>query len=193
MHGDDMEQYSVKVFSSSISELREAPEYIKVLPLGHVSSEKGDFVVDDESFRTMKEHMQRRKIDIVIDYEHQTLHDVQAPAGGWIKELVLKSDGVYARVEWTERAKRYLKNREYRYLSPVVMVRDKDRKVSQLHSAALTNTPAINGMTPIVNSVGLEEQNKPVIDEALKHIMHMLNLSENDFLKYGESSNEVEI
>ncbi len=186
MHGDDMEQYSVKVFSSSISELREAPEYIKVLPLGHVSSEKGDFVVDDESFRTMKEHMQRRKIDIVIDYEHQTLHDVQAPAGGWIKELVLKSDGVYARVEWTEQAKRYLKNREYRYLSPVVMVRDKDRKVSQLHSAALTNTPAINGMTPIVNSVGLEEQNKPVIDETLKHIMHMLNLSENDFLKYGE-------
>ncbi|WP_261949169.1 phage protease [Paenibacillus melissococcoides] len=34
----------------------------------------------------MKETFHRRALDIVIDYEHQTLEDVQAPAGGWIKE-----------------------------------------------------------------------------------------------------------
>lgn len=179
---DEMEPY-IKVLSST-SEIWEAPECIKVLPCGYVSSEKGDFIVDADSFRLMKEHMKHRNIDIVIDYEHQTLNDVQAPAGGWIKELVLKSDGVYAKVEWTERARQYLLNREYRYLSPVVLVRKRDRKAAQLHSAALTNTPAINGMTPIVNSIVLAED-KPELDKMQAHILRMLNLTEDDFRKYG--------
>ena len=113
---------------SHTANLTDAPEYIMVLPLGYISSENGDFLVDRESFRMMKEHMERRAVDIVVDYEHQTLADIQAPAGGWIKELVLKSDGIFAKVEWTKRAKDYLRNREYRYLSPVVMVRKKDRR-----------------------------------------------------------------
>lgn len=40
-----------------------------------------------------------RNIDLVIDYEHRTLNNVQAPAGEWIKELVLKRDGIYVKVE----------------------------------------------------------------------------------------------
>ena len=170
---------------SQTANLTEAPEYIRVLPLGYISSEKGDFLVDSESFQMMKEHMEHRAVDIVIDYEHQTLRGMQAPAGGWIKELVLKSDGIFARVEWTKRAKDYLQNREYRYLSPVVMVRKKDRKASQIHSVALTNTPAINGMIPIVNSVIPPLQDDTQLNENQKKICRMLNISESDFVEYG--------
>lgn len=170
---------------SQAEKLTEAHEYIRVLPLGYISSEKGDFLVDSESFRMMKEHMEHRAVDIVIDYEHQTLKDMQAPAGGWIKELVLKSDGIFAKVEWTKRAKNYLQNREYRYLSPVVMVRKKDRKASQIHSVALTNTPAINGMMPIVNSAKPFLGTNTQLDEMQKKICRMLNLSEADFVNYG--------
>lgn len=170
---------------SQTANLSEAPEYIRVLPLGYISSEKGDFLVDSESFRMMKEHMEHRAVDIVIDYEHQTLRDMQAPAGGWIKELVLKSDGIFAKVEWTKRAKDYLQNREYRYLSPVVMVRKKDHKASQIHSVALTNTPAINGMMPIVNSVKPPLQADTQLNENQKKIYRMLNIGESDFIKYG--------
>lgn len=166
---------------SQSADLTEAPEYIKVLPLGHVSSEKGDFVVDGESFRMMKEHREHRAVDIVVDYEHQTLQDVQAPAAGWIKELILKRDGIFAKVEWTKRAKNYLQNREYRYLSPVVMVRKSDNKAAQIHSVALTNTPAINGMIPIVNSVKASFK----LDDTMKEICRMLNISEKDVLTYG--------
>lgn len=179
----DMEMYTEIL--SQTANLAEAPEYIRVLPLGYVSSEKGDFLVDSESFRMMKEHMEHRAVDIVIDYEHQTLRDIQAPAGGWIKELILKNDGIFAKVEWTTKAKNYLQNREYRYLSPVVMVRKKDRKASQIHSAALTNTPAINGMIPIVNSAKPFRGNSPQLDEMQKKICRMLNISESDFLNYG--------
>lgn len=128
------------------------PDRIRILPVGRVNSEKGSFTVDEESYRAMKAEMQRRGIDIVIDYEHQTLKDVQAPAGGWVKELIYTPEAVEARVEWTPRAKEYLKNREYRYLSPVVLTRKKDNRAVALHSLALTNTPAINGMFAIVNS-----------------------------------------
>lgn len=52
----------------------------------------------------------------------------------------------------TERAAEYLKNREYKYISLVVTLRNMGRKAVGLHSAALTNTPAIDAMTPVACS-----------------------------------------
>lgn len=135
------------------NDIGQCPEEVKILPVGTVNSEKGDFIVDQESYKQMKAEMQRRGIDIVIDYEHQTLKDVQAPAGGWVKDLIYTPEAIVAKVEWTPKAKEYLKNKEYRYLSPVVLTRKSDSKAVVLHSLALTNTPAINGMFAIVNSV----------------------------------------
>ena len=125
---------------------------VKLLPLGLVHSTKGDFLVDNESFRSIRCKFTERQLQIPIDYEHQTLKDMQAPAAGWIKDIVLKSDGIYGAVDWTERAAEYLKNREYRYLSPVILTQGKERRVVALHSAALTNTPAIDAMTPVACS-----------------------------------------
>lgn len=125
---------------------------VKLLPLGLVRCTHGDFLVDDESFKSIRCKFMERQVEIPIDYEHQTLKDVEAPAAGWIKDIILKSDGIYGVVDWTERAAGYLKNQEYKYLSPVISVRNSDRKAISLHSAALTNTPAINAMTPIACS-----------------------------------------
>lgn len=135
---------------------------VKLLPLGVVHSTKGDFLVDNESFRSILDAFHQRQLEIPIDYEHQTLKDMQAPAAGWIKDFVLRNDGIYGAVDWTKRAAEYLKNKEYRYLSPVIHIRKEDRKVMELHSAALTNTPAINAMTAIVNS------NKPELNPPLE-------------------------
>ncbi len=54
-------------------------------------------------------------------------------------------------VEWTKPALEQLAAKQYRYLSPVALVRKHDRKLIGLHSVALTNKPAIVGMEPIVN------------------------------------------
>ena len=131
-------------------ELSGVPTEIKILPLGRVHSQKGDFNVDDESFELIRKQFKDRKLDLVIDYEHQTLSDVQAPAGGWIKDLYKGEDAIIAKVEWTPKAAEYLKNKEYRYLSPVVLVRKRDQKATAIHSVALTNTPAIDGMFALV-------------------------------------------
>ena len=139
-------------FEESGCSAQTSPKLVKLLPLGLVHSTKGDFLVDDESFRLIRCKFMERQLQIPIDYEHQTLKDMQAPAAGWVKDIVLKSDGIYGAVDWTERAAEYLKNREYRYISPVVTLRNADKKAVGLHSAALTNTPAINAMTPIACS-----------------------------------------
>lgn len=159
----------------------EAPDEIKILPLGTVHSQKGDFVVDDESFDLINRHFENRGLDLVIDYEHQTLKDVQAPAGGWIKKLVKTNDAIAAQVEWTEKAKQYLENKEYKYLSPVVICRKRDGKAVALHSVALTNTPAIDGMFALVNSIDISS---PAGAEGgnsmeLKKIVALLGLPED--------------
>lgn len=144
------------VCSANGVEIDGVPTEVKILPLGHVISRKGDFDVDEESFRLMQQHFKDRGIDIVVDYEHQTLDDVQAPAGGWIKELYKGEDAIIAKIEWTPKAAEYLKNKEYKYLSPVVLTRKIDKKAVLLHSVALTNTPAIDGMFPIINAVDID-------------------------------------
>ncbi|MEF2968350.1 phage protease [Paenibacillus sp. M1] len=156
------------------------PDIIKVLPLGRVKSQKGDFIVDQESFQEIQRKFRERALDIVVDYEHQTLEDVQAPAGGWIKDLILQDDAIAAKVEWTPKAQEYLRNKEYRYLSPVVLVRKSDTKAIVLHSVALTNTPAIDGMFPIVNSLNfkLDEGGRNEMD-FLKKLAALLGLGED--------------
>lgn len=139
-------------FEESGYSAQTSQKLVRLLPLGLVHSTKGDFLVDNESFRSIRCKFTDRQLQIPIDYEHQTLKDMQAPAAGWIKDIVLKSDGIYGAVEWTERAAEYLKNREYRYLSPVILTQGEERRVVALHSAALTNTPAIDAMTPIACS-----------------------------------------
>ena len=62
-------------------EVQGVPEVIRILPLGHVTSQKGEFDVDEESLRLMKAEIARHGVDVVVDYEHQTLDGVQAPAG----------------------------------------------------------------------------------------------------------------
>lgn len=161
-------------------EVTGAPEVINILPLGHVISTKGEFDVDEESFRSMKQQFEGRGIDLVIDYEHQTLAGTQAPAAGWVKELFLKDGNIAARVIWTPPATQYLENKEYRYLSPVVSVRKSDNKATALHSIALTNTPAIDGMEPLVNSANYKnEQGGTHNMEIIKQIAQLLGIAED--------------
>lgn len=166
------------ILSVSSSEILGAPETVKLLKLGMVKSQKGDFIVDEESFQRIKNTFKDRGIDIVIDYEHQTLEDVQAPAGGWIKDIILQDGAIAAKVEWTPKAEEYLKNKEYKYLSPVVLVRKSDNKAVVLHSVALTNTPAIDGMFAIINSMNIDEI-EGGNDMDLKKLAALLGLPED--------------
>lgn len=168
------------------------PEEIRILPLGTVHNQHQDFLVDDESCHLIIEQFKDRKLDLVIDYEHQTLKDVQAPAGGWIKDIWKGEDALVAKVEWTPKAREYLQNKEYRYLSPVVMVRRSDRKATALHSVALTNTPAIDGMFAIVNSAGFPAEAIEVSDKGGKDMEFLQKLAAKLGLPETATEEDVE-
>lgn len=169
---------------------------VLIAPWGQVHSSNGDFVMDEEAGLLVMQAFEVHGTDLPIDYEHQSLGGTyaspngQAPAAGWIKALrvmrpgeglgsglkdVCDRPGLYAEVEWTAAAQERLAAREYRYLSPVVIVRKRDRRVVSLHSAALTNKPAIVGMQPIVNQerpgckdehAGMKEVESVILNES---------------------------
>ncbi|MHC4695134.1 MAG: phage protease [Planctomycetota bacterium] len=148
----------VSALRSALLSGGEVPLRILLAPWGCVESTNGSFIVDDESTRLVVEAFDEHATDLPIDYEHQTLGGTysspngQAPAAGWVKRLIGEPGvGLIAQIEWTEQATELLASKQYRYLSPVAIIRKADRKLVAIHSAALTNKPAIVGMEPIVN------------------------------------------
>jgi phage I-like protein len=128
------------------------PEWIRVLPLGKVelADHREPFMVDEVSLNSMVAAFRSRGIDLVIDYEHQSLNGERAPAAGWIKDLEARTDGLWARVDWTQQAREYLAQREYRYFSPVLRLDPETRRPMALMHVGLTNVPAINHLPPLV-------------------------------------------
>ena len=159
----------------------QVPDEIQVIPYGiSIKTAKGEFTCDDESAAEVIAAFDAQKNSMVIDYEHQTLAGTEAPAAGWITKLINKGkDGIWAAVEWTAKAKQYLANKEYKYVSPVFLKRISDNKVVRLINVALTNQPNIDGMVPLVNKSGyffqIENKEDVTMD---KELLKTLGLSE---------------
>ena len=132
------------------------PGWIRLLPLGRVElvDSRQPFEVDQESLAAMVADFEARGVDLVIDYEHQSLKGDRAPAAGWIKHLEARADGLWAQVEWTLQAQEYLSRREYRYFSPVLRLDPETRKPAVLMQVGLTNVPAIKHLPPLVAKCG---------------------------------------
>ena len=144
------------------------PTTVRLTPWGTVHSTNGSFVVDEESAELVLAAFAAQGNDLPIDYEHQTLGGPyasptgQAPAAGWVKALRAEPGvGLLADIEWTEPARSQISQRQYRYLSPVAIVRKGDRKLLAIHSAALTNKPAIAAMEPLVHRAALPPTTPP--------------------------------
>ncbi|GAB2182668.1 phage protease [Denitratisoma sp. agr-D3] len=95
-----------------------------------------------------------RQSDMVIDYDHQTLHKEKngqpAPAAGWFKDLEWREDGLWAvNVRWTAEAAADLVSERYRYISPVFLYDQDSGEVLALRMAAITNDPGLDGLTDL--------------------------------------------
>lgn len=139
-------------------EMAELPKWLRLLPLGQVALVDGrpPFEVDPESLADLVTTFGARGTDLVIDYEHQSLKGGRAPAAGWIKDMEVREDGLWAQVEWTGQAQEFLRQREYRYFSPVLRLDPATRRPQELLNVALTNVPAIRGLSPLVAKWGGE-------------------------------------
>lgn len=124
---------------------------------------------------------------VVIDYEHQTLLSSEngqpAPAAGWFTADGMEwreGEGLFAKVEWTERAKLHVEAGEYKFISPVILYDKKTGAVKKIINAALTNNAAIDGMEEVGArlTASLTQQESLTMDweELLEQLRWMLNL-----------------
>lgn len=169
-----------------VVEIPEKPGRIQLFPAGSFAARDGRpgnmrdvaakawRMTEEDSIAVIAE-WKARKTRTVVDYEHQTLNaevnGMPAPAAGWITNLVFDVHaGLFADVEWTARAKNFIKNGEYRYISPVFGFDPKTGAVTSLHSAALTNNPALDGMM----EAAARENNQPQEDGMKKELQAAL-------------------
>jgi phage I-like protein len=87
-----------------------------------------------------------RGVDLVVDFEHATElkapNGDQAPAAGWVNGYEVRAGGaVWGKVSWTPRGQEAVANREYRYLSPVLIYEKATGRVKSLSSIGLVNKP----------------------------------------------------
>lgn len=176
-------QYAACVFEISSNAAGE----IQLLPAGQFRAADGrpfdaPFWRMDETNASMVVARALAKTNrLVLDYEHQTLNaewnGQPAPAAGWFKALEFRPGiGLFATdVEWTARASEYIAAGEYKYISPVFTYLPDTGEVLEIKNAALTNFPALDGMTELLSRAAAryateypQQEEVPVNEEQLK-------------------------
>ena len=99
--------------------------WVQLLPAGKfdLNDQRGPWIVKD-----MAAVIERSRADLErgmpVDMDHalDRRDQAEAPAAGWIEELAAREDGIWARIAWTPTGKAKIAGREYRFISPVVLV-----------------------------------------------------------------------
>ena len=169
----------------------EVPALVEVLPAGPViTGRDGRTWLNDNPAGILAAFMAEGK-DLPIDWEHSSERKApqgeQAPAAGWMKGMQLGPDGIIrATVEWTPRGVESIKNREYRYLSPVFLFDRQTNAIKRITSAGLTNRPNL-----LLRALNRQEDygNRPgdgsALNAAQRAINEMLGVSEETWRQYN--------
>lgn len=129
---------------------------------GHLA---GAFEISQTDLEQMIENFKNRGLSIPIDYEHESLENKKAPAIGWVDELYIKDNALFAVPKWNDEARELIKNKQYKYISPVFMFNSVDSVSGKgigttLQSIALTNTPFLTELGEISLKNLIKNHNK---------------------------------
>lgn len=174
-----------------------------LVPLGEFPhSESGRVQVIDQAAITamlnrFNEEAKRPNFaGLLIDQEHWSYDlDKSSESFGWVKELTNRADGLWGRIEFSDLGEQAVKNRRYKFVSPVWLPRDleilagKKIRPLRLDSFGLTNSPNFKGMVPFTNRQAVpashnpegadapaEDQNQPP-KQSMKQVAQRLGLS----------------
>lgn len=166
---------------------------LQLLPAGSFNTPEGKaslkgsgpWLLNDDIAKALISALSTRKNPILIDYEHQSLLAAEngkpVPAAGWIEPggIVFNENGLFATdFKWTAAAASSIEADEYRYLSAVFNYDKSTGAVLDIHSVALTNTPALDGLQAVTlaaASIKLNYQENPV-DEIKERLRYLFNI-----------------
>ncbi|MDA3978481.1 phage protease [Gallibacterium sp. AGMB14963] len=166
----------MKLTAIVCSEIKQPNGRIQLFPFGRFYPSdgrpegKGGWYVDDTNGYALADKINQSTVKMMIDYEHQTLFIAQNgrgnPAAGWIAHAeYISGEGLFADVEWTDKASAQIKDKEYRYISPYFYT-DDNGKVLDVINAALTNRPALHELHEAIATSQLyqhQQEDKPML------------------------------
>ena len=139
---------------------------VMITPLGEFVGSSTDGkptkeIIDEESIIQMA----RQTEELLLDRDHASMRsqdERNTKAYGWISGLKAivglgDMDGLYGTIKWTPDGIELVKERAYRFLSPVFEL-DGDGRAIKLVNVALTNRPALP-LPPIINSESKDGKN----------------------------------
>ena len=139
---------------------------VMITPLGEFVGSSTDGkptkeIIDEESIIQMA----RQTEELLLDRDHASMRsqdERNTKAYGWISGLKAivglgDMDGLYGTIKWTPDGIELVKERAYRFLSPVFEL-DGDGRAIKLINVALTNRPALP-LPPIINSESKDGKN----------------------------------
>ncbi len=177
---------TVAVCSTAISAADAAGSWVQLVPAGTFHGRDGRGPWHTEG----PEHLQSivdvtRQLagsqDLVVDFDHQSIFSATpgvgglAPAAGWVKELAVREDGIWGRVEWTEEAQSAIRAGKYRYISPVFYHSKQSGKVMAIRLAGLTNLPNLDLAEVAASSLIFPTEPQ---EDTMKKILAALGLAE---------------
>lgn len=151
------------------------PEWIQLLPVGPViKGRDGRHWLNDRLDIILAAFNAEGK-DLPIDWEHaseiKAPKGEEAPAAGWMKAMELRNGEIWVRVDWTARATEQIRNKEYRYISPVFIYEKESGRIVRITSAGLSNQPNL----PLV-ALNNETKNKKEESMELAQLLAALGL-----------------
>jgi phage I-like protein len=172
-------------------------EYQMILPIGKFHTRKyGELEITPEFAADIARNWQAKVLgerEVFIDSQHQ-----QDQSYGWVKDLQVRDDGIYAKVEWTELGQDAVSKGIYRYFSAAigahVDIKSGERLYPVLHTVSLTNTPVMYTMRPVHLSDNpahgdgietIEEESMKTLAE-IKDALFALSEDERDGLSTDE-------
>lgn len=164
-------------------------ELIKVSPIGEIEGADGrTFKIDAKK---IIENIKKNGVDIVLDENHSF-----AGAVGWFDKdsFEVRDDGIYAKLELNKRGMELVKDKIYRYLSPVYDLSGRD--VLSIESVGLVNKP--NVLNNALNSKGdkVEKEKNSELDalnekvKKLEETITSLNKELEGFKKDANKADE---
>lgn len=130
------------------------PRAFRVIPVGsfhsHDGRPNGQWHLSPERGRIIAALTNQNSHGLLIDFEHESLNNVDAPEAGRAKAMEWRDDGLYVTdATWTAEAKAMIAADKKRFISPVFRFNGLTGEVLELESIALTSDPALLGLTDL--------------------------------------------
>lgn len=141
-----------------VDQPRVPPTEFRIFRAGKNSTTKGEFLFDSQAAAMVMAAYERHGVDLMIDWDHHALltgQGVKAPAAGWFGLEVRNGDLMAVNVKWSDEGAEDLKSGAYRYFSPLFDFDPGTGRVACLINLALTGTPAMDDIAPLVAASAL--------------------------------------